>query len=74
MHDVVSELAPGLQIIVCDHANLEDGWFQQSEEHNWRGDDQSAASDSRLIPEAWIDHAVPADNYIRAGKAACRYS
>jgi hypothetical protein len=57
MYDVVSELAPGLQIIVCDHANLEDDWFQQSVEHNWRGDDQSAASDSRLIPEAWIDHA-----------------
>jgi Protein of unknown function (DUF3732) len=56
MYDVASELAPGLQIIVCDHANLEDEWFQQSVEHNWRGEDRSRGSDDRLIPEAWIDH------------------
>jgi hypothetical protein len=55
MYDVASELAPGLQIIVCDHANLGDDWFQQSVEHNWRGDDQSATSNDRLIPETWID-------------------
>jgi hypothetical protein len=56
MYDVASELAPGLQIIVCDHANLEDDWFQQSVEYNWRGDDRSPATDDRLIPESWIDH------------------
>jgi hypothetical protein len=58
MYDVASDLAPGLQIIVCDHANLEDGWFQQSVDHNWRGDDRSAAADDRLIPETWIDHTA----------------
>jgi hypothetical protein len=30
LYDVVQELAPKLQIIVCDHANLEDDWFQDS--------------------------------------------
>jgi Protein of unknown function (DUF3732) len=55
MYDVASELASGLQIIVCDHANLGDDWFQKSVEHNWRGDDRSATSNDRLIPETWID-------------------
>lgn len=59
MYDVASELEPGLQIIVCDHANLEDDWFQQSVEHNWRGEDQSTAPDDRLVPEIWIDHVTP---------------
>jgi len=54
MYDVASELAPDLQIIVCDHANLEDDWFQQSVVHDWRGQDLSATSDDRLIPETWI--------------------
>jgi hypothetical protein len=61
MYDVASDLAPGLQIIVCDHANLEDGWFQQSVDHNWRGDDRSADADDRLIPETWIDHTAHDD-------------
>jgi small-conductance mechanosensitive channel len=26
---VVEELAPGMQVIVCDHANLPDPWFQE---------------------------------------------
>jgi hypothetical protein len=59
MYDVAGELAPGLQIIVCDHANLEDDWFQQSVEHNWRGENRAAVSDDRLIPETWIDQAWP---------------
>jgi hypothetical protein len=56
MHDVVQKLAPKLQIIVCDHANLEDDWFQDSVEHNWRGEDP-ADPDNRLIPQAWIEQA-----------------
>jgi hypothetical protein len=61
MYDLAAELAPGLQIIVCDHANLGDDWFQQSVEHNWRGEDRSATADDRLIPEAWIEHTPPID-------------
>lgn len=47
MRDVVQELAPGLQIIVCDHANLPEKWFQDSVCHNWR-------DGRKLIPDEWI--------------------
>jgi len=30
------ELAPDFQIIVCDHANLAEDWFQASIVENWR--------------------------------------
>ncbi|MEV4465150.1 DUF3732 domain-containing protein [Micromonospora echinofusca] len=46
MRDVASELAPDMQIIVCDHADLPEPWFQQAVRHNWRGD--------ALIPNEWI--------------------
>lgn len=48
IHEVVQELAPELQIIVCDHANLAEDWFQESVVHNWRHGEQ-------LIPQDWID-------------------
>ncbi|MEU2772674.1 DUF3732 domain-containing protein [Streptomyces sp. NPDC007162] len=48
IHDVASELAPDLQIIVSDHANLDEPWFQESVRHNWRGG-------RKLIPQAWIE-------------------
>ena len=47
MRDVVAELAPAFQIIVCDHANLADSWFQHSVRHNWR-------EGEALIPASWI--------------------
>ncbi|WP_275423957.1 DUF3732 domain-containing protein [Virgisporangium aurantiacum] len=47
MRDVVAELTPQLQIIVCDHANLSESWFQSAVRHNWRNE--------ALIPAAWID-------------------
>ena len=37
MRDVVEELAPDFQVIVCDHANLDEPWFQDAVRHNWRG-------------------------------------
>ena len=52
LHDVATELAPGMQIIVCDHANLPEDWFSESVQHNWR--------DGRaLIPESWITASSP---------------
>ena len=48
MYDVVSELAPGLQLIVCDHANLAEDWFQNSIQHEWRRGE-------KLIPSSWIE-------------------
>ncbi|MGW2183107.1 DUF3732 domain-containing protein [Streptomyces sp. NPDC001732] len=51
LYDVVHELAPDLQIIVSDHANLDESWFQDSVRHNWRGG-------RKLIPQTWIDEAA----------------
>ncbi|MEV7068958.1 DUF3732 domain-containing protein [Streptomyces collinus] len=50
IHDVARELAPDLQIIVSDHANLDEPWFQQSVRHNWRGG-------RKLIPQHWIEQS-----------------
>jgi Protein of unknown function (DUF3732) len=48
MHEMVAELAPTMQIIVCDHANLPDPWFQDAVRHNWRDGEA-------LIPALWIN-------------------
>jgi len=48
MRDVSAELAPGFQVIVCDHANLSDDWFQEAVRENWRGGE-------KLIPSEWLD-------------------
>jgi hypothetical protein len=47
MRDVVSELAPAMQIIVCDHADLPVDWFQDAIEHYWR-------DGVTLIPVEWL--------------------
>ncbi|MEU7839243.1 DUF3732 domain-containing protein [Nonomuraea sp. NPDC049129] len=51
IYDVVRELAPDMQIIVCDHANLPEEWFRNSVMHNWRNGE-------KLIPQSWIDEAA----------------
>ncbi|MGW2020510.1 DUF3732 domain-containing protein [Streptomyces sp. NPDC001927] len=48
IHDIVRDLAPDLQVIVCDHVNLPAPWFQQAVVQNWRGG-------NKLIPQDWID-------------------
>jgi hypothetical protein len=50
MRDVASELAPDMQIIVCDHADLPEPWFQEAVRRNWRGD--------ALIPVEWISNTL----------------
>lgn len=50
MRDVVEELAPAFQVIVCDHADLPEQWFQDAVRHRWRGG-------VKLIPADWFDHA-----------------
>jgi hypothetical protein len=47
LYDIVRELVPDLQIIVCDHANLPEAWFQDSVQHNWR-------DGQKLIPHQWL--------------------
>lgn len=49
--DIATELAPDFQIIVCDHANLPEDWFQTAVSHNWRDGE-------KLIPQEWIDEAA----------------
>ena len=47
MRDVVTALDGQLQVIVCDHANLADEWFQDAVIGNWR-------NGVALIPEDWL--------------------
>lgn len=47
MRDVVVALNGKLQVIVCDHANLADAWFQDAVIDNWR-------NGVALIPEEWL--------------------
>ena len=44
--DAAVELAPHLQIIVMDHANLKRDWFELAVVERWR-------SGKKLIPENW---------------------
>lgn len=48
MRDVVMELDGNFQIIVCDHANLADEWFQNAVVDNWR-------NGVALIPSDWLE-------------------
>lgn len=48
MRDVVADLAPKFQMIVCDHADLPADWFQQSVRYRWRNGEA-------LIPADWIE-------------------
>ncbi|WP_319446907.1 DUF3732 domain-containing protein [Mycobacterium sp. RTGN8] len=52
MRDVVESLAPRMQIIVSDHADLVDeAWFQDAVRHRWRGG-------VRLIPNEWLEDEI----------------
>lgn len=46
--DVAAELAPDLQIIIMDHADLKDDWFQSAVAHRWR-------SGKKLVPLTWTE-------------------
>jgi hypothetical protein len=50
MRDVVQALDGQLQVVVCDHANLADEWFQDALIDNWR-------NGIALIPTDWLDEA-----------------
>ncbi len=49
LHRFVTELAPGMQLIVMDHANLADQWFQDSILEVWR-------DGRKLVPVEWVDN------------------
>ena len=44
--EVAASLAPDLQIIITDHADLNEPWFQKAVVERWRGP-------NKLIPEDW---------------------
>ncbi|MFJ4597740.1 MULTISPECIES: DUF3732 domain-containing protein [unclassified Kitasatospora] len=49
----VAQLNKGnLQIIVSDHANLPDAWFQDAVIANWRPNDDG--SRNALVPPGWL--------------------
>jgi hypothetical protein len=44
--DAVKEVAPGLQVVVTEHADINDGWYQAAVVERWRGG-------LKLVPEDW---------------------
>ena len=45
--DVTEELTPNLQVILTDHADLKEDWFQSAIVERWRGG-------KKLVPISWI--------------------
>lgn len=52
LNDVVQLNHGAFQIIVCDHANLPEGWFQDAVIGNWRPD--ADGRHNALIPLDWL--------------------
>ncbi|WP_256994990.1 DUF3732 domain-containing protein [Streptomyces sp. WY228] len=48
MYEITASLSPDFQMIVSDHADLPDDWFQQCVRYNWRDGET-------LIPPGWLD-------------------
>jgi hypothetical protein len=46
IYEFVHELAPNFQVIVSDHVNLPESWFQESVVHSWRHGE-------KLVPREW---------------------
>jgi intergrase/recombinase len=44
---VIGSLGERLQVVVLDHANLDEDWFQERVVENWR-------NGRALVPEGWI--------------------
>lgn len=48
IRDVVEELSPGFQVIVTEHADLAERWYQDAVAERWRGGEA-------LIPKDWLE-------------------
>lgn len=44
--DAVAEVAPGLQVILIEHADLNEDWYREAVVERWRGG-------TKLVPEDW---------------------
>ncbi|MBS5934005.1 MAG: DUF3732 domain-containing protein [Clostridiales bacterium] len=49
IHKIVQELAPNMQVIDVDHANIKEQYFQNSLIEHWWG----VGEDQCLIPKSW---------------------
>jgi hypothetical protein len=49
--EVVEKLGGGLQVIITDHADLGDSWFQEAVVEKWRGG-------NKLVPQDWLTRAT----------------
>ena len=45
--EVAQELRPKFQIIMTDHADIDEDWFQDCVVEKWRGS-------KKLVPEEWL--------------------
>ncbi|MDA8118631.1 MAG: DUF3732 domain-containing protein [Gammaproteobacteria bacterium] len=43
---VVNELTPGFQVVITEHADIEEDWYQRAIVERWRGGE-------KLVPEGW---------------------
>lgn len=46
--DIVETLSPGLQVIVTEHADIDEDWYQEAVVERWR-------DGAALIPRDWLD-------------------
>lgn len=53
--DVANQLNPNFQIIITDHADIAEGWFQDSVVHRWRRGE-------KLVPIEWDPNYDAPDN------------
>jgi hypothetical protein len=44
--DVVAELSPGFQVIITEHADINETWYQDAVVERWRGP-------NKLVPDSW---------------------
>lgn len=47
IRDVVAELAPGLQVIVTEHADMSEDWYQDAIVERWK-------NGAALVPQEWL--------------------
>src|SRR5579885_1807288 len=56
--DVTEAAQPNLQVIIMDHADLNEGWFQDAVIEKWRGK-------TKLVPETWYRPGTPGERSSR---------
>ena len=44
--DVVEKLSPGFQVVITEHADINEAWYQDAVVERWRGG-------AKLIPDDW---------------------